>query len=93
MADPKATESCKALIEALLNATERADAALAFDAIMQEIPSGLPHPDGAQRITNASQALRQALADRMTAHIRLSEFLGPEVGADDLALDDIALDD
>jgi hypothetical protein len=47
----------------LLQATMRAlEAEDKFKAIMEEIPSGLPSPDGAQRITNA---LREVTASRV----------------------------
>jgi hypothetical protein len=89
MVEPEAQQTAKALVQALLEATERADAASeAFEVVMSDIPSGLPHPDGTQRIKNASRDLRLALADRTIAHNRLSEFLGRGIGADDLTLDD-----
>ena len=38
-------------------ATERADAAnAAFHALMRDIPSSVPHPDGSQRLHNAASA-------------------------------------
>ena len=57
-------------------ATERAHAASdAFEAIVTEVPSGLPHPDGTQRIHNASQKLSTARQEMMRAHERLHDFL------------------
>ncbi len=74
-----------ALIKSLKEATERANAAsLEFDAVMSDIPSGVPHPDGIQRIHNASRALSAARAEMMKAHIRLNEFFGRAIGPADL---------
>ncbi len=50
-------------------ATER------FDALIREAPSGLPHPDGAQRIKNASNALSEARKKLMDATVRLNKFV------------------
>jgi hypothetical protein len=44
-------------------------------AIMEDIPSGLPQPDGSQRIQNAAHALAAARNAMMRAHSRLDEFL------------------
>src|SRR5205814_1334447 len=49
------------LLQDFFEATERAHIASdAFEAIMAEIPSALPHPDGTQRIHNASRDLSAA---------------------------------
>jgi len=42
---------------------------------MSDIPSGLPQPDGSQRIQNAAHALAAARNEVMRAHSRLDEFL------------------
>ena len=42
---------------------------------MRDIPSGLPQPDGSQRIQNAAHALAAARNQVMRAHSRLDEFL------------------
>ena len=64
--------------------TARAQAASeALSAIMRDIPSGLPQPDGSQRIQNAAHALAAARNEVMRAHSRLDEFLvGGVVPAD-----------
>ena len=36
-------------------------AAAESNTIMRDVPSGLPHPDGTQRIANAAKAERNAL--------------------------------
>ena len=78
-------ETRRALIKNLKEATERANAASrAYDAVMRDIPSGIPPPDGVQRIQNASRDLSQARAAMMKAHIRLNEFFGRAIGPADL---------
>jgi hypothetical protein len=42
---------------------------------MGDIPSGLPQPDGSQRIQNAAHALAAARNEVMQAHFRLDEYL------------------
>lgn len=42
-------------------------AAAASKAILADVPSGLPHPDGIQRITNAANAERHALEEYVEA--------------------------
>ena len=44
-----------------------------FEAVTGQIPSGLPHPDGVQRIKNASSKLSTARNELMKAHRRLNE--------------------
>jgi hypothetical protein len=46
-----------------------------FDALIREAPSGLPHPDGAQRLKNASNALSEARKKLMDATVRLNKFI------------------
>jgi len=59
-----------------------------FEAVMGQIPSGLPCPDGTQRITNASRRLSIARKNMITAHNRLDRFLEtgivPEIVREDL---------
>jgi len=65
-----------ALHREVLASTARAHAAShALRAIMGDIPSGLPQPDGAQGIQNAAHALAAARNAVMRAHSRLDEFL------------------
>jgi hypothetical protein len=45
-----------------------------FEALTGQIPSGLPHPDGVQRIKNASAKLATARQELMKAHRRLDEL-------------------
>ena len=60
----------------ILASTARAHAASeALSAIMGDIPSGLPQPDGSQRVQNAAHALAAARIEVMKAHSRLDEYL------------------
>ena len=73
------------LQQEIVASTARADAASkALSAIMGDIPSGLPQPDGAQRIQNAAHALAAARNEVMQAHSRLDEFLARGVVPGDL---------
>jgi hypothetical protein len=65
--------------------TVRAEAAAAeFKGCIKSIPTGLPHPDGTQRIHQASHNLSNARKDMMQAHSRLENFLRSGVIPDDL---------
>jgi hypothetical protein len=55
-----------------------------FDEILRNIPSALPHPDGVQRIKNASHALSAARETMIVAMIRLREFENRGIVPDDL---------
>ena len=64
------------LMEALTEATARSHAASEeFSSVMSDIPSGIPHPDGTQRIHEVSRELSAARKEVMQAHTRLNEFL------------------
>jgi hypothetical protein len=72
----------------ILASTARAHAASkALIAIMGDIPSGLPHPDGSQRIQNASRVLSTARSEVMKAHSRLNDFMTRGIVPDDLKQD------
>ena len=69
------------LIEQLAEASDRAfEASEHFNKIMGDTPSGLSHPDGTQRIHNASRALSDARREMVGAHNRLHTFLTEEEG-------------
>ena len=73
------------LYRELHEATQRADRATeAFTAVASKIPSGIPHPDGTQRIHNAAHELNAARDAMMKAHHRLIEFLETGAAPDDL---------
>jgi hypothetical protein len=66
-------------------ATERAAIASAeFLAITREVPSGLPQPDGVQRIRIVSHEMAFARAQLTKAHGRLEAFLMSGITPDDL---------
>ena len=63
------------LLEEVLEATARtSQAAREFEAVIGQFPSGLPHPDGSQRIKSASQNVAAARKALMKAHHRLSDY-------------------
>lgn len=73
------------LHQAFLSATERArEATESFDDAVREIPSGMPHPDGVQRIHNASRKVSVARIEMMKAHNRLNDYLGRRIVPEDL---------
>ena len=55
-----------------------------FSDAMRKFPSGLPHPDGVQKIKNASKDLNLARKEMMTAHKRLIDFLDRGVVPEEL---------
>jgi hypothetical protein len=80
-----ARQARTALIEGLTEATARVKAASeSFQSVMSEMPSGVPHPDGVQRIHNASRELTAARKEMMTAHSRLNDFLSRGIVPADL---------
>jgi len=73
------------LQQELKDATERAaTASAAFLAVTSQVPSGLPHPDGTQRIRNISHELAFARTALMRAHSRLDDFLVSGIAPEDL---------
>ena len=86
-ADARAPQSSLAarLTQEVAAATERADAAnAAFHALMRNLPSGVPHPDGSQRLQNASRELTTARQAMMEATLRLNDFLNHGTIPEDL---------
>jgi hypothetical protein len=64
------------LVNDIAEATARVSAANdEFYKVMSQVPSGLPHPDGAQTIHNASHELDIARKEMMKAHTRLNEYV------------------
>jgi hypothetical protein len=84
-ASPEVRKARITLFRSLHEATKCAEAATdAFAAITSSIPSRMPHPDGVQRIRNASRELTEARNEMMQAHKRLNEFLETGAVPDDL---------
>jgi hypothetical protein len=46
-----------------------------FNAVMRDVPSGIPHADGLQRRLNVSKRLTDARESLANAHDRVNEFL------------------
>jgi len=73
------------LLQELLETTARtSQAAREFEAVLGKFPSGLPHPDGARQITNASQNLTMARKALLKAHNRLSDYQDRGIVPEDL---------
>jgi hypothetical protein len=73
------------LFQALIDATARSNAAVKmFDDVMITTPSGMPHPDGVQRIKNASREVALSRTELMIAHNRLNDFLSRGTVPEDL---------
>jgi hypothetical protein len=73
------------LQEELKKATERAaSASAAFLDVTSQVPSGLPHPDGTQRIRNIAHELAFARTELMRAHSRMDAFLVSGIAPEDL---------
>jgi hypothetical protein len=73
------------LQEELKRATERAaTASAAFLDVTSQVPSGLPHPDGTQRIRNIAHELAFARTELMRAHSRMDAFLVSGIAPEDL---------
>ena len=83
---PPSTEQIRSvLVAGLVEATARTSAAShAFNIVMSQFPSGLPHPDGSQQFQNASAALAEARKELMKAHNRLNDYLGRGIVPEDL---------
>jgi hypothetical protein len=76
------------LEQEFLNAVKRRDlASFRFNDASTDIPSGLPHPDGKQRIYNASREYSAALHELSHALKRLTDFRELGIVPKDLKLD------
>ena len=72
------------LMQDLMETSARArTASEAFLVLMKETPSGLPHPDGVQRIQNASRELSLARTAMERSHSRLNLYLSRGILLDD----------
>jgi hypothetical protein len=72
------------LLQAVFEATARNNEAFGeFQAVMGQFPSGLPHPDGVQRIKNASHKLSITRKEKMKADDRLNDYLGRGIVPED----------
>jgi len=84
---PTVLEIRATLLQDLLGATARSsDANREFDEAIGQFPSGLPHPDGVQRIKNASNKLFVSRKEMGTAHNRLNDYLSRGIVPEDLKL-------
>jgi hypothetical protein len=83
---PAPSPSVRSILhEDLIAATKQnCEALREFDEAIGQFPSGLPHPDGVQRIKNASNKLTVARKEMGTAHNRLDDFLSRGIVPEDL---------
>ncbi len=84
---PRTTEDQvrSALIQEIVEATAlKNQASGAFEIVMGQFPSGLPHPNGSLRIKNASVKLSIASKGIFKAHNRLNDFLRCGIVPEDL---------
>jgi len=73
------------LYEDVQTATLRAKQALVeFNTVMRDVPSGIPHSDGTQRVRNVARELSMARMNVMKAHTRLNDFLTQGVIPEDI---------
>jgi len=63
---------------------QRDIASAQFDELRKNIPSGLPHPDGTQRIVNVSAEYAAALRQVSRAVQRIADFQTRGIVPDDL---------
>jgi len=63
---------------------EASEASEAFLRVTTEIPTGMPHQDGTQRIHNVSRQLSHARARMTLAHKRLADYLTNGIVPEDL---------
>jgi hypothetical protein len=84
---PPEEQNIRAILQReLITATARAHVATdAFNAILDDIPSALPQPDGTQRIHNVYRELSIARLQMMEAHSRLGDYLVSGIIPEDLA--------
>jgi hypothetical protein len=84
-ASPEVRKARVTLFRDVREATERSEAATdAFTTAASNIPSGIPHPDGVQRIRNASRVMTAARNEMMAAHKRLNDLVEHGVIPEDL---------
>ena len=82
---PASEQVGRLLIQESVEATSRANAALrAFNDVLNLFPSGLPNPNGTQRVQNASRKLIAARKEMGRAHRRLNDFMSRGVVPEDL---------
>jgi hypothetical protein len=73
---PNTDQIRTALVSRIAQTTARVSAAnQVFNEAIGQTPTGLPHPDGVQRIKNASNDLNFARSQMMDAHKRLTDFI------------------
>src|SRR5690348_7220494 len=73
---PTTDQICTILVGCIEEATAKVTVAnKLFTQVVSQFASGFPHPDGIQRIKQASSELTLARKEMMTAHRRLNDFI------------------
>ena len=74
---PRTEQEIRAvLVKRIIDTTLRANAANdTFRSVTSQFPSGLPHPDGTQRIKTVANELSVARKELVIAHRRLNAFM------------------
>ena len=70
--------------DVVVAATLKSEACEVFNAAIDQFPSGLPYPDGAQSVKNTSAQLSIARLILRTAHNRLDTFMSAGIVPEDL---------
>ena len=83
---PAAAEQVRRLlIQESVEATARANTALkAFNEVLNQFPSGPPHPDGTHRIQDASRKLITARKAMGRSNTRLNDYMSRGIVPQDL---------
>jgi hypothetical protein len=73
------------LIQEVLETTaKKGEAFIKFKSVMDQFPSGLPHPDGVQLIKNASHELSIARKEMERAYTRLNDYINTGIAPENL---------
>ena len=86
---PRTEQEVRAvLVKRIIDATVRASkASETFSGVTSRFPSGLPHPDGVQRIKSAAGELSIDRKELINAHRRLNDFIEGGIVPKELKLD------
>ena len=86
VADPVDRQDIQQLLEDAVYAAQqcRIEASRRFEEVVDDIPSGVPHPDGMDRIHQASREYKESSEAASAAMKRLSDFMLRGIIPDDL---------
>src|SRR5258708_5237321 len=83
---PAATNAVREILiqEVLETTAKKGEAFIKFKSVMDQFPSGLPHPDGIQLVKNASHELAIARKEMALAYTRLNDYLNTGIAPENL---------